>query len=94
MHQTRQFTKRRPQSPLTTQQHSIDALQIGANKLPRSGLAIQSNAPTHITQRSTPVHTEAEHHQVISKFVSSPPSFILNSYHLVFRYQPIQSCST
>lgn len=66
MHQTRQFTKRRPQSPLTTQQNSIDALQIGVNKLPRSGLAIQSNAPTHIAQRSTPIHTEVlEHHQVI-----------------------------
>ncbi|KAI7895201.1 cation efflux family-domain-containing protein [Mucor mucedo] len=64
MHQTRQFTKRRPQSPLTTQQNSIDALQIGGNKLPRSGLAIQSNAPTHIAQRSTPIRTEVhEHHQ-------------------------------
>lgn len=77
MHQTRQFTKRRPQSPLTNQQHSIDSLQIGVNKplLPRSGLAIQSNAPTHISQRSTPVDTEVhehEHPKVINKHFFEP----------------------
>lgn len=56
MHQTRQFTKRRPQSPLINHQHSIDALQVGVNK-PRSGLAIQSNAPIHL--RASPVVASA-----------------------------------
>lgn len=54
MHQTRQFTKRRPQSPLLNQQQqTVDGLQINKPVLPRSGLAIQSNAPIHTTTIAT-----------------------------------------
>lgn len=53
MHQTRQFTKRRPQSPLLNQQQAVDGLQINKSALPRSGLAIQSNAPIHSTTTAT-----------------------------------------
>lgn len=63
MHQTRQFTKRRPQSPLISQQQSVDGLQVGVNK-PRSGLAIQSNAPIHMNHRA--VETEL-HDKVITE---------------------------
>jgi hypothetical protein len=67
MHQTRQFTKRRPQSPSIYQQQAVDTLQVGINKpaLPRSGLAIQSNAPLHVSHRSSPVihHQNTETHE-------------------------------
>ncbi|EPB82998.1 hypothetical protein HMPREF1544_10271 [Mucor circinelloides 1006PhL] len=70
MHQTRQFTKRRPQSPLLNQQQTVDGLQINKPALPRSGLAIQSNAPIHstatsITRSFTPTTTTVEHAQHI-----------------------------
>ncbi|CEP13157.1 hypothetical protein [Parasitella parasitica] len=66
MHQTRQFTKRRPQSPLLNQQQAVDGLQVNKQALPRSGLAIQSNAPMHstataITRSFTPTTTAVEH---------------------------------
>ncbi|KAL9536864.1 hypothetical protein MBANPS3_012302 [Mucor bainieri] len=66
MHQTRQFTKRRPQSPSLNQQQTVDGLQINKPALPRSGLAIQSNAPIHstatsITRSFTPTTTTVEH---------------------------------
>lgn len=66
MHQTRQFTKRRPQSPLLNQQQTVDGLQVNKPALPRSGLAIQSNAPIHstatsITRSFTPTTTTVEH---------------------------------
>ncbi|GAN03861.1 cation efflux family protein family [Mucor ambiguus] len=66
MHQTRQFTKRRPQSPLLNQQQTVDGLQVNKTALPRSGLAIQSNAPIHSTATSinrsfTPTTTTVEH---------------------------------
>lgn len=65
MHQTRQFTKRRPQSPSINQQQSIETLQVGVNKatLPRSGLTIQSNAPLYVSSRSSPVSHHAEKHE-------------------------------
>jgi hypothetical protein len=65
MHQTRQFTKRRPQSPLLNQQQqSVDGLQVGVSKpiLPRSGLAIQNNAPIHVTRSFSKTVTEQHDH--------------------------------
>lgn len=59
MHQTRQFTKRRPQSPLPTQ--AIDGLQVGINK-PKSGLAIQSSAPIHTARSFAKVTEHNDHH--------------------------------
>jgi hypothetical protein len=65
MHQTRQFTKRRPQSPSINQQHPVEGLQVSKPTLARSGLAIQSNAPIHVTSshRSSPVHHTNEVHE-------------------------------
>ncbi|KAG1082309.1 hypothetical protein G6F42_022627 [Rhizopus arrhizus] len=73
MHQTRQFTKRRPQSPLLNQQQTVDGLQINKPALPRSGLAIQSNAPIHstatsITRSFTPTTTTVEHAQHVCDY--------------------------
>ena len=66
MQQTRQFTKRRPQSPAVNPQQSIDTLKVGLNKTtPRSGLAIQSSAPIHISHRASPVHVEVHDHQQV-----------------------------
>jgi hypothetical protein len=43
MYQTRQFAKRRPQSPLV--QANVDTLKV--SQPTATGLAIQSNAPLH-----------------------------------------------
>lgn len=86
MHQTRQFTKRRPQSPLP-QQNNVDGLQVGVNK-PRSGLAIQSSAPIHATRsfkKEQAEHQEHSHYtQQVNKnndmnSICSPPFVALDS---------------
>ncbi|KAI9483971.1 MAG: cation efflux family-domain-containing protein [Benjaminiella poitrasii] len=78
MHQTRQFTKRRPQSPLLQQQQqAIDGLKIAANKS-RSGLAVQSNAPIHSTRSFNTKKDEQEHshqHLSVDHHHSQPISF-------------------
>lgn len=64
MQQTRQFTKRRPQSPALNQHQSVDGLKVGVNKTvpARSGLAIQSSAPISVSHRASPVQNKV--HQV------------------------------
>ncbi|KAI8983152.1 cation efflux family-domain-containing protein [Pilobolus umbonatus] len=61
MQQTRQFTKRRPQSPQINQQESLEGLKVGMNKPIRSGLAIQSTVPIHIKQLGEHQKIEGEH---------------------------------
>ncbi|KAI8367885.1 cation efflux family-domain-containing protein [Choanephora cucurbitarum] len=62
MHQTRQFTKRRPQSPMLHQQQAVEGLQVGAQKSSRGGLAIQSSAPIHTrsfkSEQQEPLHQD------------------------------------
>ncbi|KAI8088485.1 cation efflux family-domain-containing protein [Thamnidium elegans] len=89
MHQTRQFTKRRPQSPLINQQQSVDGLQVGGTKS-RSGLAIQSNAPIHMTHRA--VETEL-HDKVpsINPYTPVTQYKVQDEVHALHQHDPMEN---